>query len=82
MSGQPSPMVGGSDRVDLPDGRALTIRPVVTADLDALAAMYNSLSVADRRFRFFTGTAPTRRAAGALRRGEPPRRPLARGRDR
>jgi RimJ/RimL family protein N-acetyltransferase len=53
-----------SDRtrvVNLPDGRTLTVRPAARADVDALVALYDTLSVEDRRRRFFTATRPPRR---------------------
>jgi RimJ/RimL family protein N-acetyltransferase len=53
-----------SDRtrvVNLPDGRTLTVRPATGADVDALVALYDTLSVEDRRRRFFTATRPPRR---------------------
>jgi [ribosomal protein S18]-alanine N-acetyltransferase len=53
-----------SDRtrvVSLPDGRALTVRPAIPADVDGLVALYDSLSVEDRRRRFFTASHPPRK---------------------
>jgi hypothetical protein len=40
--------------VDLPDGRALVIRPIAPTDLDGLAELYQTLSDHDRYLRFFS----------------------------
>jgi L-amino acid N-acyltransferase YncA len=47
--------------VPLPDGRTLTVRPATVADIDGLVALYDSLSVEDRRRRFFTASVPHRK---------------------
>jgi L-amino acid N-acyltransferase YncA len=44
----------------VPGGRTLTVRPATRADVDGLVALYDSLSVEDRRRRFFTASRPRR----------------------
>lgn len=46
--------------VELPGGRTLTARRVTEADHDGLAELYERLSPADRRRRFFSGSRPPR----------------------
>lgn len=59
--------------MDLPEGRALVIRPVTPGDVDALMAMYDGLSDDDRYRRFFSAYRPDRaffeRAAAVRQRG-------------
>ena len=53
-------------RVALPGGRALTVRPATTDDIDGLLLLYQSLSVDDRHRRFFTASRPPRRVLEEL----------------
>jgi len=53
-------MTGRITRVPLPGGAALTVRPATTDDIDALMALYQSLSDEDRHRRFFTLSRPRR----------------------
>lgn len=63
----------GERRVELPGHRALVIRPVTPADVDALVALYEGLSEEDRYRRFFSAYRPDReffaRAAAVRERG-------------
>ncbi|HEX6420280.1 MAG TPA: GNAT family N-acetyltransferase [Acidimicrobiales bacterium] len=63
----------GARRVELPGHRALVIRPVAPADVDALVALYDGLSDEDRYRRFFSAYRPDReffaRAAAVRDRG-------------
>jgi L-amino acid N-acyltransferase YncA len=49
-----------STRVTRPDGTSLTIRPATGGDVEAIMALYASLSADDRRRRFFTLSYPRR----------------------
>jgi hypothetical protein len=46
--------------VNLPGGRALTVRPVTADDVDGLAALYGRLSIDDLHSRFFSVFRPDR----------------------
>ena len=46
--------------IPLPDGRTLTVRPALPIDVEALTALYDSLSTEDRRRRFFCASRPSR----------------------
>jgi RimJ/RimL family protein N-acetyltransferase len=47
-------------RVTLPGGRRVTVRPATIDDVDGLELLYQSLSIDDRRRRFFTASRPPR----------------------
>ena len=72
MIGEPG-VDGGRRRVRLPDGGEMVVRPVSSADVDGLAALYAGLSDDDRYRRFFSCYDPDRsffeRAAAVASRG-------------
>lgn len=51
---------GVPDTVSLPDGRTLTVRTVMQADVDGLDALFEGLSDEDRHHRFFDQYHPER----------------------
>ncbi len=61
---------GVLDIVSLPDGRALTIRPVTRADIEGLDALFEGLSNEDRYRRFFGYSHPGRRFLEQLTQAE------------
>jgi hypothetical protein len=53
-------MSDGAATLALPGGRSLTVRPARPDDINGLLELYGSLSVEDRRRRFFTVSRPPR----------------------